>query len=72
MKLLKQTQNYLGVYIIIHGKEIFKLKAGCKSFNFPTHFLLVSISNGYSNSESREVSLNGNVYDVFNWLQFYW
>ena len=44
-------------------EKIFKFKADNKNFNFPTQFCLGSISNGFSATESREVSLNGNVYD---------
>ena len=50
-------------YLFVNGKEIFKFKAGNKNVNFPTQFCLGSISNGFSALESREVSLNGNVYD---------
>ena len=41
----------------------FKFKAKNKNVNFPTQFCLESICNGFSNTGSREVSLNGNVYD---------
>ena len=44
-------------------KEIFKFKADNKSVIFPNQFCLGSISNGFSTIKSREVSLNGNVYD---------
>ena len=50
-------------YLCVNGKEIFKFKAGNKNVNFPTQFCLGSISNGFNATESREVSLNGNVYD---------
>ena len=50
-------------YLFVNRKEIFKFKANNKNVNFPTQFCLGSISNGFSNTESREVSLNGNVYD---------
>ena len=50
-------------YLFVNGKEIFKFKAGNKNVNFPTQFCLGSISNGFSALESREVSLNGNIYD---------
>ena len=50
-------------YLFVNGKEIFKFKAGNKNVNFPTQFCLGSISNGLIALESREVSLNGNVYD---------
>ena len=44
-------------------KEISKFKVGNKRVNIPIQFCLGSISNGFSNTDSREVSLNGNVYD---------
>ena len=50
-------------YFFVNGKEIFKFKAKNKNVNFLTQFCLGSISNGFSNVESRELSLNGNVYD---------
>ena len=51
-------------YLFVNGKEIFKFKAGeNKNVNFSTQFCLRSISNGFSATESRAVSLNGNVYD---------
>ena len=50
-------------YLFGNGKEIFKFKADNESVNFSTRFCLGSISDGFSNTESREVSLNGNVYD---------
>ena len=43
--------------------EIFKFKSGNKNVNFPTQFCLGGISNVFSAIESREVSLNRNVYD---------
>ena len=46
-------------YLFFNGKGIFKFKADNQNVNFPTR----NISNGFSNTESREVSLNGNVYD---------
>ena len=68
--LVKQTQNFAWVCIItliivmfVNGKEILKFKANNKNVNFPTQFCLGSISNGFRATESREVSLNGNVYD---------
>ena len=51
-------------YLFVNGKEIVKFKADNKNVNFPTQFCLGSRSNGFSATESREVSLNGNVYDV--------
>ena len=50
-------------YLFVNRKEIFKFKADNKSLNFPTQFCLGSISNGFSANESRDVSLNENVYD---------
>ena len=50
-------------YLFVNGKEIFKFKADNKNVNFPTQFCLESICNGFSATESREVSLNGNMYD---------
>ena len=50
-------------YLFVNGKEIFKFKADNKIGNFPTQFCLGNISNGFSVTEFREVSLNNNVYD---------
>ena len=51
-------------YLFVNEKEIFKFKADNKNVNFLTQFYLGSISNGFSATDSsREVSLNGNVYD---------
>ena len=44
-------------YLFINGKEIFKFKADNENTNFLTQFCLGNISNGSSNTESREVSL---------------
>ena len=55
--------NAVNSYLFINGKEIIKFKADNKNVNFPTRFCLGSISDGVSATESREVSLNGNVYD---------
>ena len=44
--------------LFINLKEVFKSKVKHKKLNFPT-----SITNGFSATESREVSLNGNVYE---------
>ena len=49
--------------IIVNGKEIFKFKADNKNVNFPTQVCLGSISNEFSVHQSREIPLNGNVYD---------
>ena len=43
--------------------KIFKFKADNKNVNFPTRFYLEGISDGFSGIESREVFLNGNVFD---------
>ena len=47
-----------------NGKEIIKYKANNKNFNFLSWFCLRNIADGLSATESREVSLNGNVYDL--------
>ena len=49
--------------MFVDGKEIFKFKAGNKNMKIPTHFFLGSIPSGFSTTESREVSLNWNVYN---------
>ena len=49
--------------LFVNGKEFSKFKANNKNVNFPTQFYLRSISKGFEASESREVSLKGNVYD---------
>ena len=49
-------------YFFVNGKEIIKFKADFKNVNFPMQFCLGSISDGFSNIESREVSSNVNVY----------
>ena len=50
-------------YLLVNGKEIFKFKADNEYVNFPTQFCLRSISNAFSATESKEVSLNANVDD---------
>ena len=50
-------------YLFVNGKEIFKFEADNKNINFPIQFCLISISNAFSATKSREISLNGNVYD---------
>ena len=42
---------------------ILKVKADNKNVNFSTQFCLGGTSNRFSATQSREVSLNGNVYD---------
>ena len=50
-------------YLFVNGKEIYKFKADNKNANFPNRFCLRSISDGFHDTESREVSLGGNVYN---------
>ena len=50
-------------FLFVNGKEIIEFKADNKNVNFPTRFCLESASDGFSTTESREVSLNQNVYD---------
>ena len=59
------------IFNICNEKEVFKFKSNYKIANFQTQFCLGSSPNGFSNTESREVSLNGNLYDFIIWLQFY-
>ena len=65
--LVKQTRNFVynsdNSYLFVNGKKIFKFKVDNKNVNFPTQVCLGSISTDFSALESREVSLNGNVYD---------
>ena len=49
--------------LLVNGKGIFRFKTDDKNLNFPTQFCLGSTFNGSSATESREVSLNRNVYD---------
>ena len=50
-------------YLFVNGKEIIKFKANNKNVNFPSRLCLGSISDGFSSNESREVSINRNVYN---------
>ena len=50
-------------YLFVNGKKTIKFKADKKNVNFPTEFCLGSISDGFNATDSREVNLNGNVYD---------
>ena len=50
-------------YLLVNGKEFFRLKANNKNVNFPTQFCLENISNGFGATESEEVSLKENLYD---------
>ena len=54
--------NASNSYLFVKGKKSLNLKLIINS-NFPTQFCLESISNGSSNTGSREVSVNGNIYD---------
>ena len=62
--LPNKTKNFVGVYIImliysyLFVNKKFKFKADNKNVNFPTQFCIGSISNGFSATESRELSLN--------------
>ena len=49
--------------MFVNEKEIFQFKTDNKNVNFPSQFCLGSISNGFSATESREESLNGDVHD---------
>ena len=51
--------------LFVNKKEIFKFKVDKKNVNFPTQFYLGGKSSGFSVTEFREISLNGNV-DDFN------
>ena len=51
------------VICLLMEKKSLNYKAHNKNINFPTKFCLQSISNGFTNAESREVSLNENVCD---------
>ena len=63
LTLVKQRQNFAWVwdgdtsYLFVNGQEIFKFKANNKNVNFPTRLNLGSISDGFSDTESREVSI---------------
>ena len=50
-------------YQVFNGKKTFKFKADNKNVNFVTQLCLGSISNEFSATESREVSLKGIVHD---------
>ena len=54
--LMITHNNADNTYLFANGKEIFKFKADNKNVNFPTQFCLRSISNVFSDTESREVS----------------
>ena len=50
------------VICLLMEKKSLSLKGDNENVNFPTQFCFGNISNGFSAAESREVSLNGNVY----------
>ena len=60
---LRLHYNADNSYLSVNGKEIFKFKADNKNVNFPTQFCPGSISNEFSTTDSKEISLNGNLYD---------
>ena len=74
INLSKANTNFACVYIImlitviclLNRKKIFKFKVDNKNVNFPTQFSLWSISNGFSDAELREASLNENICDVYD------
>ena len=45
-------------------KKIFKFKVSNTNVNFPIQFCLGSISNGFGATGSREISLQGNKYNL--------
>ena len=49
--------------MFVKGEEIINFKYDNNNLNFPFWFCLGSISDGFSATESREESLNWNVYD---------
>ena len=55
-------------YFFVNGSKIFRFKADNKNVNFSTQYCLSSISNGVRATKSREVSLNGNVHDFFDFI----
>ena len=59
---LSLDYNSINSYLFVKGKEIFNFKVNNKNVNFLTQFCLGGISNWSSASDSREVTLNGNVY----------
>lgn len=50
-------------YAFLYGKDLFEFKPGNENDKFATQFFLGSIPNRFSTTESREVSLKGNIYD---------
>ena len=60
---MRLHDNVNNSYLFVNGKWIFKFKIDSKSVKFSIQSCLESISGGLSAIESREVSLNGNMYD---------
>ena len=58
---LRLHYNADNSYLFVNGKEIIKFKADNKNVKFPSPFCLGNISDEFGATESREVSLNGNV-----------
>ena len=50
-------------YLSVNGKETYKFKADNKNVDFPTQLCLGSISNKFGPIDSREVVLEGNLYN---------
>ena len=68
LTLLKQIQSFASICIIMVIIVICllmekKFKANNKNVNFATWICLGSTIHGYTATEARDVSLNGNVYD---------
>ena len=50
-------------YLFVNRKETLRFTSDNKNVNFSPQFCLGSISNGFIVTESRQVSLNRNMYD---------
>ena len=51
-------------YFFVKGKEVYEFKPDNKNVDLPTKFCLGNIYNKFDAIDSREVSLEGNVYDL--------
>ena len=51
-------------YLFVNVKEMYKIKADNKSLKSPAQFCLGCISNKFCATDSGEVSLKGNMYDL--------
>ena len=49
--------------MFVNGKEIFEFIVDKKMSTFELNFVSEAFLNGFSATESREVSINGNEYD---------